>query len=231
MAKQTIILLHGALGSSSQLDNLKMHLSGIFDVFCFTFSGHGGLPQGESFNIKQFARELNAFMEANHISTSHFFGYSMGGYVALEFALNFPEKTGKIITLGTKFNWTPESAAAEIRQLDPGKIEAKVPAFAQMLAAIHGTGSWKKVVTSTADMMHALGNGAAITMSKLADIQREVLLLLAENDRMVTLEETQAAQDSLSNATLLRVPGAIHPIETADPVQLSATVNQFLTEM
>ena len=46
-------------------------------------------------------------------------GHSMGGYVALKLALKRPELVDRIITLGTKFNWTPEVAAKEVKMLNP----------------------------------------------------------------------------------------------------------------
>ena len=55
----------------------------------------------------------------------------MGGYVALQLANKHPKYVQKIITLGTKFAWDKETAAKEVKMLNPEKIEEKIPAFAK----------------------------------------------------------------------------------------------------
>ena len=227
MTTENIILIHGALGSSRQLDSLKEKLSASFDVFSFDLEGHGGRPSNNAFNMALFCRNLHSFMESHNLNSAHLFGYSMGGYIALTYANLYPEQTGKIITLGTKFHWTPESAAAEIRQLDPEKITEKVPQFAETLAAVHGVESWKGVVTKTADMMHRLGNGEALTITEMSQVKHEVLLLLGENDKMVTREETEDAFGSLPHANIQIIPDAKHPIESVDPTMLATVIRNF----
>ncbi len=230
MMKQTIILLHGALGSKEQLDPLKASLSGRFEVFSLDFEGHGTKASGGNYSMEAFSKNLLDFMAEQQLEKTNLFGYSMGGYVALTFAAVHPEKVGKIVTLGTKFNWTPESAAAETKKLDPDKIEAKVPAFAASLASLHGTVYWKKTVAETAAMMTALGNGKAIKRDAFSEIHANTLLLLAEHDSMVTLSETELVQISLPNAELQIVPDAKHPLETTDPEKLAALIAGFILE-
>ena len=123
-----LILLHGALGSAAQLDQLSGLLKPCYSCCTLNFSGHGGTPMPDAFSIGLFAGDVLRFMAASNIEKADFFGYSMGGYVALYLAANHPERVGKIITLATKFAWTPESASREIRMLDPQKIAKKIPA-------------------------------------------------------------------------------------------------------
>ena len=62
----------------------------------------------------------------------------MGGYVALNLASQSPEILGKIITLGTKFAWTKESATHETSRMIPEIMEKKIPAYTQKLERVHG---------------------------------------------------------------------------------------------
>lgn len=227
MQKQNIILLHGALGSQAQLSPLKAKLENTFNVFSFDFDGHGNNQNQASFDMQHFSRNILDFMEKNQLEKTAFFGYSMGGYVALTFALANPGKVEKIVTLGTKFDWTPETAALEIKKLDPEKIAEKVPPFASMLLETHGE-NWKNMVRNTAAMMSGLGNGKAMKNTELASIQTETLLFLAEHDSMVTREETEEVQSILPAASFQLIPGAKHPIETVDAADLAERIVQFL---
>jgi pimeloyl-ACP methyl ester carboxylesterase len=127
-----ILLLHGAIGSSSQMLPLGNLIDGKLSVAALDFTGHAGRnAETSEFSIPQFADDVLAWMEENKLGTINIFGYSMGGYVALYLARHYPEKVNRVFTLATKFRWTPEIALQEIKMLDPETIEEKVPLFAR----------------------------------------------------------------------------------------------------
>ena len=133
-----LLLLHGALGSAAQFDALRQHLPAGQRVWAPDFPGHGGQPTGSTeFSIPAFADSVLAFLDAQNAGPVDVFGYSMGGYVGLYLAWKHPERVRQLWTLGTKFDWTPETAARESSRLDPEKMAAKVPAFAEALARRH----------------------------------------------------------------------------------------------
>src|SRR3982751_5901517 len=102
----TLLLLHGAIGSSAQLIPLAKKLKSNFEVKLFDFAGHGGRELPQSFSIELFTNDLLKWMEENSPDKIDVFGYSMGGYVALYIARYHPEKINRIFTLATKFDWT-----------------------------------------------------------------------------------------------------------------------------
>ena len=166
-----VLLLHGALGSSSQLEPLKQKLEARGkEVFMLNFSGHSGVPSRGSFGIEIFADDVLTFIDKQNLNRVDIFGYSMGGYVAVWLALKHPERVGKIITLGTKFDWSPESAEQEVRKLNAEKIQEKVPAFARILEHRHAPNDWKELLSKTRDMMLSLGNQPLLTEENLKTI-------------------------------------------------------------
>lgn len=189
--KPNLILLHGALGCANDFDPLKGLLNVQFNIYSFDFEGHGANDSEKDFSIKLFAENLEDFIISNSLSPCHIFGYSMGGYVALSLASNRPELIDNIITLGTKFDWTPETAILETKKLYPDKIEEKVPAFASILAKTHGNERWKSVVSRTADMMLGLGHGGAIKAVQFEAIQSTTLITVGSNDQMVSIQESE----------------------------------------
>ncbi len=214
--KENLILLHGALGSQAQFSNLKRILSDTFEVFAFNFEGHGGLPIKGPFRIDRFVRNTLDFMEVHRIQSAHFFGYSMGGYVALQLAHDHPEHVNKIVTLGTKFYWTPESAEKEVRMMNPEVIEKKIPAFAISLTERHHPEDWKDIMLRTGEMMTQLGNGAAMMANHFGEIENEVLVCIGTSDHMVSLEESEATAQQLKSGRLQTINGFKHPLEAID---------------
>lgn len=226
---EQVLLLHGAIGSKEQLETLKQKLAGSFIVHSLNFSGHGtDTDTGTPFSIGLFASEVIAFLEKHSIKSIHIFGYSMGGYVAVYLAKHFPERTGKIITLATKFTWDEDIAAREVKMLNAAKIEEKLPDFAAALQQRHGPDNWKTVLEKTAAMLAAMGKDNPLKTVDYAGIQKPVLLLLGDRDKMVSLEETVEVYKNLPTAQLAVLPNTAHPVEVVNTDRLANEIRTFL---
>lgn len=226
---QHLILLHGAIGAADQLESLKDLLKKDFEVHLFNFSGHGGKPfPSENFSIASFSNEVLAYLDQNRIQSAHFFGYSMGGYVAMHLAKDQPSRVNKIVTLATKFQWDQEIAEREVKMLDAEKISEKLPAFAEQLRQRHAPNDWKIVLQKTIEMLIGLGNQNALQLKDYASISNQCLLLVGEKDKMVTQEETVEVYKALPNAKLMTIPDTSHSIEHVDVLMLAGIINEFL---
>ena len=224
---KTIILLHGAIGANDQLEPLTKELTQKgFQVFSFNFSGHGQKPFQNNFGIEQFADELEQFIATQHLEKPNVFGYSMGGYVALYLAHKQPTLLGNIITLGTKFEWTPEMAQKETKMLDAKTILEKVPKFAEDLKIRHGN-EWELLLSKTAEMMLSLGTNNALSLNDYTTIENKILIGLADKDTMVSLAETTAVYKQLKNGAMYMLPNTKHPIESANVGLLGKIIGEF----
>jgi pimeloyl-ACP methyl ester carboxylesterase len=226
---EPLLLLHGALGAPIQLFNLAGQFSDEYKVYSLAFTGHGGkeIPN-EPLSIVLFAGEVLQFMEDNGINKISIFGYSMGGYVAMYLAKNYPEKIKRVITLATKYAWNEAIAAKEMKMLNPEKTEEKSPPFAVALHKLHAPEDWKKLMVKTAEMMEDMGKDNPLKPADFSGIQAPVLLLLGDRDKMVTLEETLSVFKALPNAQMGMLPNTQHPVDRADVELLGYMVKKFL---
>ena len=225
---RSLLILHGALGSKEQFTALRDHLSPHYKIVDINLSGHGGNISTDPFSISSFAKETSRFLDQQAIQAIDVFGYSMGGYVALKLAHDHPGRLDRIMTLGTKFDWTPENAAREVKMLDPEVIELKVPKFADSLSKRHHPQDWKEVVRQTANMMLALGNGEAMNEMDFRKITNQVLICVGSEDNMVTREESKNVAQWLPNGSFLEIPNFKHPIETVDAGVLAEEIKRFI---
>lgn len=231
MSQQQLLLLHGALGSKAQMDSIKALLPSEIETYELNFSGHGGTAGiDQNFSTALFANDVLAFLDKKKIDQINIFGYSMGGYVALDLALNHPQRVHKIFTLATKFNWTAESAAREVKMLDAAVILEKIPHFAQALKERHAPTDWKTLLQKTAEMMLDLGNGKALSKADFSAIIHEVCISVGGKDRMVTLEESQEVARLLPNAQFFCFEDFKHPLEQIDAAELVRQLTLFLEE-
>jgi pimeloyl-ACP methyl ester carboxylesterase len=210
-----LVLLHGALGESSQLDTLAEALRPYLRVHQMDFEGHGqSAPRGRPFRMKHFAEDVVELLDRLALPQATFFGFSMGGYVALHLALEHPDRVERVATLGTKFRWDPAYAAREVSRLDPGVIRAKVPAFAAALEARHaGAGGWEGVLAGTADLLRHLGEHPLLTETTLPEVKAPARVIVGDRDNTVTVEESSAVVRLLAAGSLTVLPHTPHPIE------------------
>ena len=225
----TLLLLHGAIGSSAQLQPLADALRNKgFDPKLFDFTGHGGreMPNAD-FSIGLFADEVINWMDDYRIGSIDIFGYSMGGYVALYMARHYPERVGRILTVATKLHWDVAGAEKEVKMLDPEKIAAKVPKFAAVLEQRHAPQDWKEVMKRTATMMLAMGQDPPLKKEDFNAVPHIIQLAVGDSDTMVSLEETLAVQRQLQDAGFNVLPETPHPVEQMKVELLTLTATNF----
>ncbi|SFM61216.1 Esterase/lipase [Chitinophaga sp. YR627] len=212
--KPSMLLLHGAIGASIQLQPLAESLKAHYDVHLLDFPGHGGTPlPDQPFSIALFADATLQYIRQHQLEDLTIFGYSMGGYVALYLARQHPGLIGRIITLGTKFHWDEVTAAKETKMLNPETILQKVPAFADNLARLHAPRDWKQVLLQTSEMMLSMGRDNPLKIDDYKDITTPTLIMLGDRDKMVSIEETVVAYKGINGAQMAVLPGTPHPIE------------------
>ncbi|MCQ9640818.1 alpha/beta hydrolase [Chryseobacterium sp. WG14] len=221
-----LILLHGALGHSDLFHPYLEQLSRYFTVHTPLFSGHGSTALStEGISIEKYTQELKEYCNSNSLADVYLFGHSMGGYIALCYAMETPENVNSIITLGTKFDWTEEQALKESKMLDPEVILTKVPQYAQLLEAQHGPG-WQKLLPAIADLMINLGKNPPLK-DNFAGINIPVQIMIGDRDNMVTIEESAHVYRSLPNAKLAVLPDTKHPMDKVRPTLLLNNIKDF----
>ncbi len=224
-----LLLLHGALGSKEQFINLEIALSASFKIHAFNFSGHGSRPsQLHAFTIQNLAHEVLDWMNENYLQTIDIFGYSMGGYVALWLTRFYPDRVGKVFTLGTKLLWNEEVAEKEIQHLNPEVVLHKVPAFAQSLSQRHGEHEWKSLMLKTVLLMKDLAH-THLSEQDFLKIESRVLLARGENDDTVSAKEVEDVHHLLKNSMVKCYPDVSHPFEKIPMDLLWKEITDFFT--
>ncbi len=251
-----LLFLHGALGTRAQLAPLARSLQAALAHASRTvqlpeFAGHGTTPladvsphapaggvepprreppdaSGWRLRIESLGEQLVRQLDTQEIATARLLGYSMGGYVALWLARHHPARVERVMTLGTKLVWHPEQAAREAAMLDAAAMQAKVPAFAERLAAAHPALGWEALVAATAEMMTWMGEHAPLTEADFRAIPHPVRVLVGDRDTTVSVEESAQVRRWLPNAELEVLPRTPHPFERVPLERLALSVREFL---
>lgn len=226
--KQPLLLLHGALGAAAQLQPLAELLAADFEVHTFSFPGHGGQPlDAARFTMTHFAAEVSYYLASHGLDSVHVFGYSMGGYAALLSAATDPGRIRSLTTLGTKFDWSPETAEAETRMLNPEKMQAKIPGYVAYLQSTHAPTEWHAVVDATAAMLRELGETPVLNELNLSQLNIPVQILVGELDTTADVEASRQFATYLPEATFEVFPNTPHPLEKTDLAAVALRIRAF----
>jgi esterase len=96
-AGEHLIILHGLFGMLDNWHSLATHFGNYFQVWAIDQRNHGKSPHSDDFNYDLLVQDLFDFCEQHEIKTANIIGHSMGGKVAMQFALEHPEKVTRLI--------------------------------------------------------------------------------------------------------------------------------------
>jgi pimeloyl-ACP methyl ester carboxylesterase len=230
MTATDLVLLHGALGDGRQLAPLAERLTDGRGVTMIELPGHGTTPAPEGpLSIDAFAQAVLGEMDHRAIERADFFGYSMGGYVALFLAGTVPDRVARVMTLATKLAWNAEVAARESAMLDAATIRAKVPKFAAALETRHTALGWEMLLARTAELMRELGARPCVDDDLLGRISQPVRIGVGDRDTTVSIDECIAAVRRLAAGELEVHPRTPHPFEKAPIERLARSLVDFLS--
>lgn len=100
---EPLILLTGFSGTFLHWNqDFLNEISKKYKVFCVNYRGVGYSEGAGEISIQGFAQDLLKFMNSLNIEKAAILGYSMGGYVAQEFALHYPEKLTDLYLVATR---------------------------------------------------------------------------------------------------------------------------------
>ena len=107
-----LILLHGAFYTiEMNWGQLIPELSKTRKIIAIEFQGHGHSPYSErKLDIATLARDVEGVMDYLKIDTADVAGYSMGGSVAYQFAVQSPKRLSKLVIISSTYKtdgWLP----------------------------------------------------------------------------------------------------------------------------
>lgn len=219
-------------------------------VILFDASGVGLSTGAVPTSFRDFGRDGLAFIDALHITTADLFGFSIGGFVAQEIALQRPSLVRSLVLAGTgpqggrgMHDWPTEPRAHAMKaEQDAGDIlylffaptQSSQSRGAEFVERIFRRTSGRDLVPSLAvrDAQAAANIEWGIQdftkLARLASISVPVLVANGDNDVMVPTANSYLLAGHLPNARLIIYPNANHGFLFQYPAEFAAEVNGFL---
>lgn len=94
---QAIVLIHGLFGSYENLGVIARALAGQWQVVNLDMRNHGRSDWHDSMSYALMAEDVKDTLDHLGLDQVILLGHSMGGKIAMEFALRYPERVNKLI--------------------------------------------------------------------------------------------------------------------------------------
>ena len=243
-AGEPLLLIMGLGGTRKEWRRLLPALSAKYRVITFDNRGVGEtIAAAEAFSMILMAADARAVLDAAEIESAHVLGMSMGGMIAQEFALHYPEKTRSLVLAVTacggresvlakpevyfalqgRGTGTPEDA---FWAMAPFIYDRHTPRerLAEDLAAREG------VFTKPENFMRQM---QAImtwqgTHSRLSNISVPTLVLHGAQDQLIPCANARILAAAIPNAELNELGDASHIFMTDQPEKSIAAILEFL---
>jgi pimeloyl-ACP methyl ester carboxylesterase len=224
---EPLLLMHGALSSSHDLEALTAGLAKHFDVIAPDRRAHGRTPDVEGpLRYENMADDMIAFMDALRIDDAHLVGYSDGANVGVIMAISNPDRVRKLVSISGNYRseGLTEEARAQFRDMQSEHVPQLVEAYGALNP--DGVAHFPIVLEKTKTMIL---NEPRITPDLLGKIAAPTLVVAADDD-MITLDHTVELFHAIAGAQLAIVPGASHLMPFEKPELLLDLVTTFLDE-
>lgn len=94
-----LVILHGLFGTLDNWQTIGKQLAEEYLVYLLDQRNHGRSPHVEGLTYPLMAEDLQAFLESNWMYASNIIGHSMGGKVAMQFALEYPDMVNRLVVV------------------------------------------------------------------------------------------------------------------------------------
>ncbi len=244
---EALLLVHGWNASSAMWALNLRGLSSARRVIAVDLPGHGdsGLPRGLEPDLDGYAGFLEDLRRALHLPSLELVGHSMGGCIALAYALRHPGRVSRLVLVGTparrqamnRLSRLPvpgggmellyraqgprlrkymlKRSLARPGEVSPEALEENVRAAAAASGA---------VFRSTASSVRKV----SFAQDDLAGLDLPVLLLWGEEDRTVGVKEAHRLKGLLPRADLAFIPRSGHSPQLESPHLFDRLVLEFI---
>lgn len=102
---KTLVFIHGLSDNLLYWELLASNLKQDYQILRVDLRGHGESELGnEDITIDTYVDDLDNLLEELNMSKVNLIGFSLGGAVALEFAIRYPKKVNSLVLMSTFYN-------------------------------------------------------------------------------------------------------------------------------
>lgn len=236
-----VVLVHGLGGRAEDWANLMPRLvRDHHSVYALDLPGYGrsAWPRQASYSIREETNDVEAFLDRMHLARTDLGGWSMGGWITMQVALDQPQRIRRLMIFDSAGITFPMDWDASLFEPDtPEKLTAlddllmphpprHVPGFVERnIFAYVGRHGW--VVRRNMDAMLTRQD---LLDGKLSAIRMPMLIVWGKQDRLIPLSVGQQIHSAVPQSELEILDGCGHLAPAQCSGRVAPVVNGFLDE-
>lgn len=229
-----LVFIHGAGGSRLLWGSQLGSLANAYRVVAVDLPGHGRSDSPGRTTIGAYAGVVATVL--GHLgSAAVLVGHSMGGGVAVQLALDWPELVAGLALLGTGARLRVAPALLAGLQANFGGCVQAIArmAFAAATApAVRARGERALLATGAASLLGDFQACDAFDVrNRLGEIHAPCLVLCGEEDRMTPLRSAEALAGGIPDARLEVIPSAGHMAMLEQPERVGRSILDFVSRL
>jgi pimeloyl-ACP methyl ester carboxylesterase len=235
-----VVLIHG-LGSKAQQDWVALGpylVRAGYHVYAMDLLGYGrsAKPPELSYSIREEAKFVESFLDANHLTSVALGGESMGGWIAATVALDRPDLVKRLMlfdSAGMKFQlsfdqaiFTPQTSE-QVDQL-MAEVTPNAPRLPQFVKSDY-IRKTKRYGWVTQRALASMTSGADDLDEKFSTLKMPLLIVWGKQDAMTPLSLGESIHRAAPQSTLAIYDGCGHIAVVTCINQIAPTVLSFLS--
>lgn len=213
---EPLVLLHGNSGSIKDYYQQIPVLSKQYKIIAVDTRGQGKSKDTskKDFTYKLFADDVKALADELKLDKVNIVGWSDGGNTGLEFALKYPERLNKLVTIGA--NAFPE-----------GVEDKLIERFTSQMKQLNDMASGETF--NERRLLKIMLTQPGISKDDLNKIKSKVLVIAGDRD-VIKPDHTEFISKQIPNAEKKIYKDTTHMVPYEQPDQLNADILSFLSK-
>jgi pimeloyl-ACP methyl ester carboxylesterase len=176
---RAMVLIPGLSSGAETWDSTVDHFKDRFECHVLTVAGFAGVPRVPAPMLDRVVDDLAAYVRERHLDKPIIVGHSLGGFLALRFAIKYPDLPGRIVDVDGYANYlrlagqpsTPEQAHATADLIRHGMGQMTADAYDAYVKSGVAT---RMMVSRDADFAVLVKWGLASDRTAVADALAEM---------------------------------------------------------
>jgi len=231
-----IVFLHPEGGNSAPWHHQINALAGKHSPVAFDFPGHGRSDGVEGLmSIGEYADFLAHFMDALQFQSAVIAGWSMGGAVAMEFALRYPARVEALILVATSAKFAiPEDRVQQLWAVMMGRAPQAFVTDGFSPKTVKENFSvvremWMEQIKTDPRVRYTDTRACQeVDLTGAISAMKKPTLILCSEAGTATAKDAELIKDKIQGARLEVVPDAGNMIPVEQPVVVNDTIEEFL---
>lgn len=238
-----LIILHGLFGSADNWLTLAKRFGKHRKVFLLDQRNHGQSPHDPDFTYDTMVNDIRLFLMAHDIIKPDILGHSMGGKVAMFFAVKYPDLINKlmVIDIGPKFYPIHHDVILEgLKAIDIENLSKRQEADDELAEYVENPGvrqfllknlkrtssgyEWKMNLDVIYTNIANVGKG----LDAEDRFNHETLFVRGSLSHYILDEDIDEIEKQFPNSELVTIYGASHWVHAEKPEELSDAIENFL---